>query len=181
MFRSSGRLAFAFMAISFRVRDAIWPPEWPLRELGIAKDLTVLDFGCGPGSYSIAAARLVGPHGRVYSVDTNPWAVRWVQDAAQKRGLENVIAIESDGLGPLPPQTMDFALVRNVLHELDAPATVLDGIARVLKLDGTLAVGDFFMSGQAILNAITADGNFVRTRQVRDLHCFRRRLRERQP
>lgn len=93
MFKSSTRLAFTLMTVLFRVRDAIWPPEVSLRELGLMQGHTLLDFGCGPGSYSIAGARLVGPAGRIYAVDINPLAVKRVQKAATRRSLGNISAI----------------------------------------------------------------------------------------
>jgi 23S rRNA U2552 (ribose-2'-O)-methylase RlmE/FtsJ len=64
--------SFRAMSLEFRLRDFFRPPERILREAGIRDGLTVLDFGCGPGGFSQAAAKLVGPEGRVYAVDNHP-------------------------------------------------------------------------------------------------------------
>jgi ubiquinone/menaquinone biosynthesis C-methylase UbiE len=42
-----------------------------LLEIGINEGQSVLDFGCGSGTYSLPAAKLVGKKGRIYSVDVN--------------------------------------------------------------------------------------------------------------
>jgi len=61
--------SFRVMSLKFRLRDFFRPPERILREAGIRNGMTVLDFGCGPGGFSLAAAKLVGPGGRVYAAD----------------------------------------------------------------------------------------------------------------
>ena len=66
--------SFRVMSLEFRLRDFFRPPERILREAGIRNGMTVLDFGCGPGGFSLAAAKLVGPDGRVYAVDNHPLA-----------------------------------------------------------------------------------------------------------
>ena len=36
-----------------------------LEKIGIRRDQIVLGFGCGPGTYSIPAAKIVGKQGKV--------------------------------------------------------------------------------------------------------------------
>ena len=40
-----------------------------LRQIGIKRGQTALDFGCGYGTYTILVARIVGEQGRVYALD----------------------------------------------------------------------------------------------------------------
>jgi ubiquinone/menaquinone biosynthesis C-methylase UbiE len=175
MFKSSGCYVFALMAVLFRVRDAIWPPERVLRELGVSPGHTVLDYGCGPGSYSLAAARLAGPSGKVFAVDINPWAVRRLQNIARRLGVGNIVAIVGDSPAGLPCRIVDLALMHDVLHELDDAATVIVGIERVLKPEGVLAVSDHHMRSSAIVHAVTSRGVFALARCSKDVHCFKRR------
>ncbi len=46
-----------------------------LTSSGAKKGLVILDFGCGSGTYTIPAAKLVGATGRVYAVDINSTAL----------------------------------------------------------------------------------------------------------
>ena len=50
---------FRLMTFGFRFRDLVNLPENILKEANIKPDDRVKDFGCGPGSCSLAAARLV--------------------------------------------------------------------------------------------------------------------------
>lgn len=53
--------SFRLMSAEFRIRDWLHPPIKILQEAGVHRGMTVLDFGCGPGGFSLAAAQLVGP------------------------------------------------------------------------------------------------------------------------
>ena len=50
-------------------RGLLAPPEGLLSAAGANAGSTVVDVGCGPGFFTIAAAHLVGPAGHVYAVD----------------------------------------------------------------------------------------------------------------
>ena len=60
-------LGFRFMSFYFHFRDYFSPPTKTLKRIGIQAGVNVLDFGAGSGSYSIPAAQLVGPTGKVYA------------------------------------------------------------------------------------------------------------------
>jgi len=160
MTRPQGRLAFALMVLVFRVRDGLWPPENTLRRIGVAPGHTFLDFGCGPGSFSMAAARLVGQAGKVYALDISPLAVRRVQEAAEKERLQNITTVLADSAADLPNGSVDVVVLHDVLHLLADPAGVIAGLHRVLKREGRLWVGDHHMKESAIVSVITAGGFF---------------------
>ena len=40
-----------------------------LRNIGIKECMSVLDIGAGPGFFTIPAAKIVGPNGRVFALD----------------------------------------------------------------------------------------------------------------
>ena len=51
---------FKMMAFEFKFRDFFIPRKKILNEVGIERGHTILDYGCGPGSYSITAAKMSG-------------------------------------------------------------------------------------------------------------------------
>jgi len=63
---SQSNLGFRLMSLMFCVRDWLRPPTRILQESGVRPGMAVLDFGCGRGGFSLAAASLVGPEGHVY-------------------------------------------------------------------------------------------------------------------
>ena len=103
----------------------------------------VLDYGCGPGSYSIAAAEIVGASGKVYALDIHPLAAQQVRKKASKKGLKNIQTIRSDSTTGLANNSVDVVLLYYVFHDLDNPERVLKEIHRVLKPNGLLSFADF--------------------------------------
>ena len=52
---------------------------------------TVLDLGCGPGTFSIAMAKMVGESGKVIAVDVQEEMLQIVKEKAAQQGLESRI------------------------------------------------------------------------------------------
>ena len=50
--RRQSNLDFRLMSLEYRIRDALYPPVKILEEAGVRFRMTVLDFGCGPGSFT---------------------------------------------------------------------------------------------------------------------------------
>jgi len=152
---------FRLMSLEFRLRDFFMPPERVLREAGIRNGMTVLDFGCGPGGFSMAAAKLVGPAGRIYASDIHPLAVKSVQRAADKNGLSNIRTIHGNRMADVPGGIIDMVLLYDVLHDLHEPGLILVELHRVLKPRGVLSVRDHHMEKASLLSMIIDSGLFL--------------------
>lgn len=153
--------SFRVMALEFRVRDFFRPPERILREAGIRNGMTVFDFGCGPGGFSLAAAKLVGPDGRVYAADNHPLALKSVQRAADREGFVNVWTISGGRVADFPRDSVDMTLLYDVLHDLHEPGLILGELHRVLKPSGVLSVSDHHMKKDLLISMITDGGLFL--------------------
>jgi len=79
------RAGFAIMKTVLTLRRLLKKPERTLREMGIQKGQTVLDYGCGIGSFSIPAAKMVGDDGVVYALDIHPLAIKAVEKNQKER------------------------------------------------------------------------------------------------
>ena len=172
---AQGKTSFGLMAAQFKLRDAMRPPARILEEVGVRPGMTVLDLGCGPGSFSVAAARLVGPAGTVYALDTNPIAIRSVRRAAERKRLHNIAAILGGDLLVIPPRSCDVALLHDVLHALPDSLRTMAGIQRILRDDGVLVVGDHHMTDDRIVSEVTSGGLFTFSRRLagfQDISCF---------
>ena len=152
-------LGFRLMALEFKLRDWLKPPLRILKDAGVKPGMSVLDFGCGPGGFSLAAGRRVGPEGRVYAVDINPLARNSVRQAAEKHGLKNIQTILGDKLGEVPEASVDIALLYDVLHGLPEPRPVLVQLHRVLKPAGAISVSDHHLQDSE-LQALVSEGGF---------------------
>ena len=51
------------------IRRRIQPPEKIVEWMGVKRDMSLLEIGPGPGTFTFEAARQVGEAGRVYAID----------------------------------------------------------------------------------------------------------------
>jgi ubiquinone/menaquinone biosynthesis C-methylase UbiE len=148
------------MALMLSLRDLFSAPESTLAEVEIRPGFQVLDYGCGSGSFTLAALKRVGPEGKVYALDLHPLALERVRRASEKRGFSNIETIQSDCITRLPGDTVDVVLFYYILHWLTDPDCVLGEFHRVLKPGGTLSFRDPYMKEEEVLAAVTGRGWF---------------------
>jgi ubiquinone/menaquinone biosynthesis C-methylase UbiE len=131
-----------------------------LSGLGIMPGHTVLDFGCGAGSYSIAAAGIVGDSGSVQALDIHPTALRMVEGRASGSNLSNVETIYSDLETGLDDESVDAVLLFDVLRGRKDVKSLLDEMHRVLKPSGVLNVRGPGMKAGRLHELMVKDGLF---------------------
>lgn len=101
--------------------ESFFEPSEILRLLSFPATGDVVDFGCGYGTFTLAAAALTT--GTVYGIDIDPEMVRATKNGAQHAGLANVRVIERDFVtygADLPPESCSYAMLCNILHSEDA-------------------------------------------------------------
>ena len=170
--RPQSTLDFRLMSLTYRFRDFIRSRMSILSEVGIKQDFHVLDYGCGPGSYIVPLAELVGNAGKVYALDINPIAIQSVQKIAAKRQLVNVHTILSDCETGLPPDSLDAVLLHDNLHDLSNSSEVLAELHRVLRPEGVLSVSDHHFGQDEIVSRITEEGLYKLSTRGRATHNF---------
>ncbi len=113
-----------------------------LRDMGIERGHTVLDFGCGRGHYTIPAAKVVGEEGKVFALDKESETLDKAMERAASEGLKNIERIDgSGGLKiPLSDGSCDVVLLYDILHYMDERRGILDEANRVLKRVAMLSV-----------------------------------------
>jgi len=163
---------FQFMSVGYKFRDLFLPRKNILKEVGIKPGFYVLDYGCGPGSYIIPLAELVGESGKIYALDIHPLAIQKVKDIASKKQLANVETILSDCQTGLPDNTLDALLLYDAFHHLSAPEAVLKELHRVLKPGGTLSFSDHHMKEKEIVAEITKSRLFRLSRKGQRTYVF---------
>ncbi len=70
--------------------------------LDLQPEMTVLEIGGGSGYHAAVMAEIVGPAGRVYSVERRPELVAAARENLLRAGIMNVTVIEADGSLGLP-------------------------------------------------------------------------------
>ena len=163
---------YKLMALFFKFRDFFLPRMNILKEVGIEPGFHVLDYGCGPGSYIVPLAELVGESGKIYALDIHPLAIQMVQDIAARKGLRNIETVHSDCATGLENGAIDVVLLYDTYHDVTNPDGVLEELHRVLKPDSVLSLTDHHMKEDEILSQITRNNLFVLSRKGKKTYSF---------
>lgn len=101
------------------------------------KGMTVLDLGCGPGFFSIAAAEMVGVTGKVIAVDLQEGMLSKVRNKIKGTKVEKRIILhkcEESKLGV--SSKVDFLLAFYMVHEVPNQEILFKEIHSILKPEG---------------------------------------------
>ncbi len=117
------------------------PAEQTLTYLGLGPGQIVADVGCGPGFFTLPAARMVAPTGLVYAIDVEPKMLELVQSRAAAENLAGVETRPGDRHRiPLGDATANLTLCALVLHDLDDRLGLVRELARVTRPNGRIAI-----------------------------------------
>ena len=127
-----------------------------LKRIGIKTGVSVLDFGCGSGTYTIPVAKIVGKQGWVYALDKDKNALDNLMKKAALAGLKNIKKMATSGELEieLPDESVDVSLIFDVFHryyfpQIEDRKRLLDEIYRIIKIDGFLSVWTKHMESEA--------------------------------
>jgi ubiquinone/menaquinone biosynthesis C-methylase UbiE len=122
-------------------------PSVNLAKLGLSAGMKVVDLGAGSGFYSIAAARIVGPGGRVYAVDVQKDLLDRIRANGASEGLRNIEVVwgnaEKIGGTKLREAIADRVVASNILFQIEQPDEFALEIKRLLKPGGKVMVIDW--------------------------------------
>jgi len=120
------------------IRRLLQPPSQLVGKLGILPDDVVMDFGCGPGYYTIEIAKRARA---AIAVDISSEMLQKAQNKATKSGIKNIQFLQSDGKQLQPSESsVDKILLVTVYHELADSHEILKEFRRILKPQGFLVI-----------------------------------------
>ncbi|MCL5949529.1 MAG: class I SAM-dependent methyltransferase [Candidatus Bathyarchaeota archaeon] len=116
-------------------------PSKILGLLGLGQNVAdVADFGCGYGTFTIPAARMI--RGNIYAFDIEPEMIKALEQKAKNLNLNNVQAILSDFISEgsgLKDFSVDFVMLFNILH-VEKPISLLKEAYRILRTGGRVGI-----------------------------------------
>jgi ubiquinone/menaquinone biosynthesis C-methylase UbiE len=108
-----------------------------ISKINIGSNDVVVDFGCGPGFFSIPLAKLAR---RTIGVDISPRMLERAARHAKKEGV-TIEFLQSDGTEiRLEKGIADLILLNHVFHEIEDKPKVLSEFHRILKSLGRVAI-----------------------------------------
>ncbi len=103
----------------------------------------IADIGCGPGYFSIPLAKYAFD-GKIYAVDVQQEMLDAVGETTKEVRLSNVeLLLSTESKIPIDDNTLDGAILVNVLHEVSRPTDLLKETHRSLNRGGWAAIIDW--------------------------------------
>lgn len=117
------------------------------RSAGIREGMKVLDVGCGRGTFTVCAAKLVGSSGRVTAVDISDEDLNKMNQNLDKYKVKPQVTFVKADAAQLStffaPKSFDMAVSYRLIEELKRPTQlpkIVSSIAEVVKRDGRVVI-----------------------------------------
>ncbi len=154
--------AFRAMVWFMKIEDLFGGPGKLLKKVPLKPGMTVVDYACGPGRYTIPVASIVGPAGKVYAVDNQHIAIEMTRRKAERRSLSNVVPVlVKDYNTGITDGAADIVLLIDALALIANHAALFREIHRLMKPDGLLFVDPTHMKFAAARSIVDGTGLFT--------------------
>jgi ubiquinone/menaquinone biosynthesis C-methylase UbiE len=120
-----------------RIRRLLERPDRLISKLDLKPSDVVMDYGCGPGFFTVPLAKVVS---RTIAVDVSPRMLDIAASNARKSGA-TIELLRTDGTEiKLEDGTVDLIFLNHVFHEISDRSKVLSEFLRIMKRSGRLAI-----------------------------------------
>jgi cyclopropane fatty-acyl-phospholipid synthase-like methyltransferase len=113
----------------------------------LSSGITVGDFGCGAGEYSLEVARRMNGEGRVYAIDVQRDLLERIKSQAASEGLQNLITVWSDlehmGAANIAENSIQVAIIANITFQLEEHDLFAEELKRLLVPGATIIIVDW--------------------------------------
>jgi ubiquinone/menaquinone biosynthesis C-methylase UbiE len=163
---------FSFRIISLMHDNPLLPifrnPYKLLKAAGLKPGQKVLEVGCGPGFFTIPAAKLVGKEGFVYAVDVHPLAIERVKEKIRREEIKNIKPILANASNTgLPDRSIDLVFLFGLQYIAGGLKNVIGEIYRILKPGGVLSFEKTRGSEKKLIEEVERGGFIYSGRQAR--------------
>jgi len=166
----------AFWVMSLMHDNPLLPllknPYRALETAGLRPGQKVLEVGCGPGFFTIPAARMVGTSGTVYAVDVNPRAIKRVEVKIRKYEISNISPILGNAAhSGLPDGSVDLAFIFGLRYIAGGLDNLVLEMYRILTAGGILSFEKTQGSDDKLVEEVSRAG-FVKTEKKGRIFVF---------
>ena len=138
--------SFLSFIVDSKYRKKIQPAEKIIEISEMKPGMRILDFGCGPGTYTINFAKATGKQGKIFATDIQPKMLKKLLKKLGQPNNQNINNIETKITNaynlPFPDKFFDIIFMIGVLPEIPDRARALKEMKRVLKNSGALIISE---------------------------------------
>ncbi len=159
-------------ALLHPLRRWVHPVPATLEKFRLRPGDTVLELGPGPGYFTIEAARMVGPSGRIVCLDLQPGMIEMLARRLGEQGAANAHPLLGDATRlPLADASADAAFLVTVLGEIPDRPAALRELRRVLRPGAVLSFTETLTDPDYVLQGSLRD--ICRLAGFQELECRR--------
>jgi len=169
---------------------------------GITPGMTVVDYGCGPGRYTVEFCRLVGAEGKVFAVDLLEVALRDTEARLKEQGIVSLKGSDNPGNSSdpdspsspgnpggfgfvelklaqgydsgIPGEAADMVCAIDMFHHVE-PFSFLREASRITKADGALLISGGHQTRGIIKKRVASSGLWELVEEGRQFLKFTKR------
>jgi SAM-dependent methyltransferase len=169
----------AFWMISLMHDNPLLPllknPYKLLETAGLRLGQKVLEVGCGPGFFTIPAAKMVGGKGLIYAIDVNQQAIKRVEEKKRKYWIDNIRPILGNAADSgLQDSSIDLAFIFGLRYIAGGLGNLVLEMHRTLKAGGILSFEKTTGSSEKLVNEVERAG-FIKTGEKGRIFIFVKR------
>jgi ubiquinone/menaquinone biosynthesis C-methylase UbiE len=143
-------------------------PYKVLKAAGLKPGQEVLEVGCGPGFFTIPAARIVGEEGRVDAMDINTLALERVRQKLEQEGVTNVRTMLADASQTaFPDESFDLIFLFGLGRAIGGTDRIMAELHRLLRPGGTLSIEGRQRPPSGLFQQEKGQGRMARFRKAR--------------
>ncbi|MCL1847880.1 MAG: class I SAM-dependent methyltransferase [Coriobacteriia bacterium] len=166
---------FGIMQGLYRLIDHVHPyiPA-SVALFGIKPGQTVIDYGCGPGRYTVEFARLVTGSGKVVAVDLVEIALQETQKKLEAGGFENYeLVLARDYDSGIADNTADAVFAIDMFHHIADTDAFLQELHRIAKPDALLLFSGGHMLRKTLKKKVDHSGLWKLTEERREFITYK--------
>jgi len=150
-------------------------PYRSLQTAGLRAGQKVVEVGCGPGFFTVPAAKIVGAEGIVYAIDINPRAVKRVEEKMWKCGIDNIKLILGNAANSdLQNGSIDLAFIFGLRYIAGGLSSLISEMHRLIKDGGILSFEKTTGSEDTLVDEVER-GGFIKTEKKGRILVFAKR------
>lgn len=113
-----------------------------LRAVGILPEMEALDFGCGPGRFTVPLAQACFPHGTVHALDRRSEPLEELAERLAVFAPDSRVCLHCEESGDLrelfAPKSLDVVFLFDVLQHVPDRRALFEQLAQILRTDGRI-------------------------------------------
>ena len=179
--RKLNNTEFRLMQRFMKVADHVYPHvQSRTAAFGIEPGQTVVDYGCGPGRYTVEMARIVGVGGKVIAVDLVELALEETQKKLEAGGFQNYELKLAHGYNSgVADSAADIVFAIDMFHHISDTNTFLRELYRILKPNGLLILSGGHLTRKTVKAKISESEIWDISEERKEFIAYKQRAEHR--